>query len=213
MLRRHLRFLALALALAACAANTSADEITYVDPGKLSIFSIPNNWNLYEFKDLSSFEQFPFTASVEGLAFPVISGAGFSAAPSRRPEDLGVPLAEADYPIGATAVRQVSADARERLSRFVLTQSVIPYRSFPDMYEFVSEDFSFGAGYDGVRRLVRYVDPDNPGSIAAVYMLAVTDPADQRMYSMVVGCSESCFSENQAAIERVVDSWIVNVKN
>jgi len=38
----------------------------------------------------------------------------------------------------------------------------------------------------------------------------VTNPSDDRIYSIVAGCSRQCYIDNQEQIERVVDSWLVN---
>lgn len=212
-MQRRLLLVCLGFALAACSGSTNGDHITYVDPAEFSIFSIPGDWNLYELKDLEGLGEFPFTHSVEGMTFPVIAGAGFTASPTRDPNHLTMSMAEVDFPIGSMSVRQLGADERERLSRFILTQSVIPYRSYPNMVEEFAEDFSFGSGFEGVRRLVRFVDPENTQRLATAYMVVVTDPADQRMYSIVAGCSEECFASNQNQIVEVIDSWMVNTKS
>ncbi len=56
-----------------------------------------------------------------------------------------------------------------------------------------------------------YVD-ESGAEVGIAYLISVTDPADNRMYSIVAGCSRDCYIANQAEIERVVDSWLVNKK-
>jgi len=198
----------LVVALAACGSGT-ADTVSYTDPDKLSLVNLPTTWNTYEIGELNALDDVPFAEPFAGFEYPAVSSFAFDGAPARDVANVTNSLAVVDYPIGAMSVRSVGDLERQYLNRAALTQSVLPYFEFLDSQEHVREDFTFGDGYDGVRVLVSYVD-ENGAEVGIAYLISVTDPADNRIYSIVAGCSRDCYIENQAQIERVVDSWLVN---
>ena len=200
--------LPLAVALASCGSGND-DTVSYTDPEKLSLVNLPQNWNTYETSELTALDDVPFAEPYGGFEYPPVSALAFDAAPSRDVANVTTSLPMVDYPIGAMSVRTVGELERQYLNRAALSQSVVPYFQFVDSEEHVREDFSFGDGYDGVRVLVSYVD-ESGADVGIAYLISVTDPADNRMYSIVAGCSRDCYIENQAEIERVVDSWLVN---
>ena len=100
------------------------------------------------------------------------------------------PWSKSTYPIGSVSVRTVGDIEKQFLNRATLTQSIVPYFQFLDAQEHVREDFTFGDGYDGVRVLVSYAD-DTGAEVGVAYMISVTDPSDNRMYSIVAGCSRA----------------------
>jgi hypothetical protein len=120
-------------------------------------------------------------------------------------------LNEAEYPIGAAHVRTVGQTEKDQLSRAVLTQSVVPYYGLANPQELQKEDFTFGDGFEGVRVLFAFEGATDVEQGVA-YMISVSDPLDQRIYSIVAGCNRECFIANQDAITKVVDSWLVNKK-
>ena len=201
----------LALALVSCGTG-DADTVSYTDPDKLSLVNLPTNWHTYEIAELNALEDVPFAEPYAGFDYPAVSSLAFDAAPARDVANVTNSLALVDYPIGAMSVRTVGDLERQYLNRAALSQSVVPYFQFVDSEEHVREDFSFGDGYDGVRVLVSYVD-ESGAEVGIAYLISVTDPADNRMYSIVAGCSRDCYIENQAEIERVVDSWLVNKRS
>lgn len=198
----------LLVTLAACGSGTS-DTVSYTDPDKLTLVNLPTTWNTYEIAELNSLDEVPFAEPFAGFEYPAVSSIAFDGAPARDVSNVTNSLAVVDYPIGAMSVRSVGDLERQYLNRATLTQSVLPYFEFLDSQEHVREDFTFGDGYDGVRVLVSYVDEDG-AEVGIAYLISVTDPADNRIYSIVAGCSRDCYIENQAQIERVVDSWLVN---
>ena len=200
----------LVVALAACGSGAT-DMVSYTDPDKLSLVNLPTAWNTYEISELNALENVPFAEPYGGFEYPAVSSMAFDGAPARDVANVTSPLALVDYPIGAMSVRTVGDIERQYLNRAALSQSVVPYFGFPDSQEHVREDFSFGDGFDGVRVLVSYVD-ESGAEVGIAYLISVTDPADNRMYSIVAGCSRDCYIANQVEIERVVDSWLVNKK-
>jgi|FLYL01.1.fsa_nt_gi hypothetical protein len=199
----------LAVAAVACG-RAAADSVTYTDPDNRFLVRLPPGWHLYQADELAQVEV-PFVHPVQGLEFPVSSMVGFDRAPARSPVNLEVPLVEADFPVGVATVRTIGTLQRDFVSRFVLTESVVPYRSLPNSRELLKEDFSFGRGYEGVRALVVYTD-EVGRDFAVAYLISVTDPDDTVMFSVAAGCSRDCFIQHQDEIEQVVDSWLVNTR-
>lgn len=198
----------LALVLAACGSGTT-DIVSYTDPDKLSLVNLPTEWNTYEISELAALEDVPFAEPYAGFEYPALFSMAFDGAPARDVANVSNALASVDYPIGAISVRTVGELERQYLNRVALSQSVLPYSEFLDPQEHLREDFTFGDGYDGVRILVSYAD-ETGADVGIAYLISVTDPADNRMYSIVAGCSRDCYIANQVEIERVVDSWLVN---
>jgi hypothetical protein len=208
MIRRSALVLVSVVLLAAC--NSGPAEIaTYTDPGKLSLVNIPTDWNAYQFDELSTLDALPFHEAFQQFEYPAVSSIAFDAGPSRDVGNVTAPLSAANYPIGSMSIRTVGDVEKEFLSRATLSQAVLPYYQYLEPEEHLKEDFTFGDGYDGVRLLVSYSEPNGAG-VGVAYLISVTDPADQRIFSIVVGCNRTCFIENQTLIEQVVDSWLVN---
>jgi hypothetical protein len=198
------------LAVAGCS-GAGADVRTITDDQSLTRFDLPNGWHSYELSELSTLDQLPFDVPYQGFSFPAITSIGFDGAPVEDVTQLTTGLAEADYPIGAASVRQVGDVERDFLSRAMLTQSVLPYRTLPNPEEIQKEDFTFGAGFDGLRVLVSF-ESESGSDLGVAYLISVSDPEDSRIYSIVAGCNRQCFIANQDTITKVVDSWLVNKK-
>lgn len=200
----------LALALSGCGGATEGTT-TYTDPSKRALFSIPADWHLYEPSDLGDLQSAPFVETYNGLSFPVETAAAFDGSPERNVENLAIDLVDASFPLGLASVRTVGEAERDFISRAALTQSVVPYLELGEASELTKEDFSFGDGYEGVRVLVAFTD-DGGRTVGVAYLISVTDPADEHLFSIVAGCSRQCFIDHQADIEEVVDSWLVNTR-
>ena len=198
----------LASLLAACSGADSG-VVTMTDPGRLGRFDLPQSWNVYQLSELSALEELPFDEQFQGYSFPAVSSVGFDGGPVRDVANLTASLPEADYPIGVMSVRSVGEVEKDLLSRATLTQSVLPYYGLSNSQEITKEDFSFGAGYDGVRVLVAFQNEEATDQGVA-YLISVSNPDDTRIYSMIAGCNRECFVANQETIEKVVDSWLVN---
>ena len=196
--------------LAACSEGSS-DVTTVTDDQSLSRFDVPNGWHTYELAELSTLEQLPFDAEYQSFSFPAITSVGFDGSPVSDVTQLNSSIADADYPIGAASVRQVGDVERDFLSRAMLSQSVVPYRTLANADELQKEDFSFGSGFDGVRVLFSF-ESETGSDLGVGYLISVSDPDDSRIYSIVAGCNRECFIANQDTITKVVDSWLVNKK-
>jgi hypothetical protein len=199
-----------ALLLSACSGGDSGTR-TITDDESLSRFDLPHDWHVYELDELSKLEQLPFDAGYQGFTFPAVTSIGFDGAPAQDVTRLNTSVADSDYPIGAASVRQVGDIERDFLSRAMLAQSVIPYVQLANPDELQKEDFSFGAGFDGVRLLVSF-ESASGSDLGVAYLISVSDPDNRRIYSIVAGCNRDCFIANQDTITKVVDSWLVNKK-
>lgn len=198
-----------AFAVSACGSNAVESTVSYTDAAKLSLVELPDTWHTYELDELDGLTDVPFDEPYAGFDYPPVVSTAFDGAPSRDLKNVTIPLVEAVYPIGSVSVRTVGETERQFINRAALSQSLLPYYQYLNATEHVREDFSFGDGYDGVRVLVSYAD-ETGAEVGVAYLISVTDPADNRMYSIVAGCSRQCYIDNQAQIERVVDSWLVN---
>jgi hypothetical protein len=202
-------FLLVAIGLSACGGGGVDSTVDYTDAGNLSLVKLPEAWHTYELDELGSLSDVPFDEPYAGFAYPAVVSTAFDGAPSRDLSNVSVPLVEANFPIGLLSVRTVGETERQFLNRAALSQTILPYYQFLNATEHVREDFSFGDGFDGVRVLVSYAD-ETGAQVGVAYLISVTDPEDNRMYSIVAGCSRQCYIDNQTQIEQVVDSWLVN---
>ncbi len=208
-LRSALVLLAVFAVFASACSTGSSDVIRYRDPDDFSLFEIPKDWHLYERSELGDVGEVPFATDFSGIAVPVEAGVAFDGAPAGNPANLAIPFALSPYPIGASAVRAITPDARDIISRSLLTQLVVPYDSNEVVRELLKNDIDFGQDYSGVEVIVVFTD-EATASDVGVYLMSVTDPTVTRMYSMAVGCSLDCFQLHQDEIADVMNSWLVN---
>lgn len=180
------------------------------DPGRLTYLEVPNDWNQYDIQALSGVDGLAYFAEYRGLKLPIEWAEAFDSAPAAVASNAAISLATADFPMGASVIRRIPAAERDYVSRDVITQSILPYKSFDRPSEVTKEDFSFGSGVDGVRTLVSF--QESGVGVGVAYLIAVTDRAEDRVFGVYVGCDRDCFEANQAEIERVVDSWLVSTK-
>lgn len=212
MNKAHTPTLAVILGVVACGGGSGGTEVsTYTDPDELTLIEMPGDWHLYDFEEINQLDELPFVETVQNLDFPVESVVAFDGAPVKDVTNLAEDLATVDYPIGAATIRTIGDGQRDFVSRFVMTHSALPYLSLPNPDEIEKEDFSFGDGYDGTRVLVSFSDAEAQ-NVGVAYMISVTDATDDRLFSVVAGCSRQCFIDRQADIESVVDSWLVNTR-
>ena len=202
--------LTLAMFAAACSTGSS-DYVEYRDAENTSLFEIPRDWHLYERSELGEVGGIPFVTNFNGIAVPVESGVAFDGAPAEDPLNIGIPFASSPYPIGATSVRAITPDARDFISRSLLTQLVVPYDTNEVVRELVKVDKSFGQDFDGVEVIVVFND-EATASDAGAYVMSVTNPDVTQMYSIAVGCSLDCFQLHQDETADVMSSWLVNTR-
>ncbi|MDH3498514.1 MAG: hypothetical protein OEM97_00180 [Acidimicrobiia bacterium] len=196
-----------ALVLVATACGSAQSSSVYEDPDERVLFEIPDGWNVYDNAELAQLQEVPFTAGSTEL--PVLANVAFDGAPGRSVENLNTSIASATFPIGAQVIRSVSSSQRDLLSRQLLEDTVFSFSTLESTQDILTEDFSFGGDYDGIRRFIGFVD-DGTSEQGAIYFVSVTDPGDTTIYTMAAGCSVACFEQYQTQIVEVVDSWLVN---
>src|SRR5262249_44213203 len=81
-------------------------------------------------------------------------------------------------------------------------------------YDLIERD----GGFHGLHMVVRIRTATNTNALAiapsfTVDQLALLDQQTHKVYVLFVGCSSECFSKNESAIKRVVDSWHVKRNN
>ncbi len=199
-------------ALAAVACGTAADSglQSVRDSEREMFFEVPTEWSVFRSEDLAGLTETPFVNQDTDLNLPVFSRVVFHGAGP----DAGIPAvntADQEFPVGAAVVRSIPASLRDQISRYWLTELVIPYHAQPVAQEEIKEDISLGEGFDGVKLLVVYNDAATETD-AAAFLISVTDPEVEFMYSIAIGCSLACFNEHAATIVDVIDSWLVNTR-
>jgi hypothetical protein len=199
-----------AAVLAACS-GASAAANQYRDPDGELVMTVPESWHIYDPGQVAALSTMPFVNQPNGVTLPAVRVAAFDGAPTADVGNVTKDLATVTFPIGATAIRTIGDQERDFVSRYLISQAVLPYYGYSHPSENLREDFSFGDGYDGVRRRITYTSSDGT-TTGVAYFIAVTDPGDTQMFSVLAGCSLDCYSQNQTEIEQAVDSWLVNTK-
>jgi hypothetical protein len=198
------------LALTACGSATDSGLQAVRDSERQMFFEIPSDWAVYHSADMAGITETPFVAQGGDLDLPVLSRVVFQG----TSPDAGLPPANTsnvEYPVGAAVVRTIPTAVRDQISRYWLAELVIPYHSQPVAQEEVKQDISLGEGFDGVQVLVVYSDAETETD-AAAFLISVTDPEVELMYSFAIGCSLSCFNTHVESIVAAVDSWLVNTR-
>ena len=210
MFRRLLLALPATFFLFACGSGSDSGVQQVRDSAQEMYFEVPEEWAVFLSDDLAGLTETPFVSQDGALSLPVFSRVVFHAAGP----DAGLPAAntsDLEYPVGAAVVRTIPASMRDQISRYWLAELVIPYHSQPVAQEELKEDVTIGEGFDGVKVLVLYNDATTE-SDAAAFLISVTDPEVEFMYSIAIGCSLTCFNEHVQAIVDIVDSWLVNTR-
>jgi len=200
--------IAAALITVACGSSTDSGLQGVRDSERQMFFEIPSDWAVYQSADLTGLTETPFVTQDADLNLPVFSRVVFQGAGV----DAGIPAVNTsnlEYPVGAAVVRTIPPSLRDQISRYWLAELVVPYHAHPVAQEEVKQDISLGEGFDGVQVLVVYNDAATETD-AAAFLISVTDPEVEFMYSFAIGCSLSCFNTHVEAIVAAIDSWLVN---
>lgn len=199
----------LGLVVSACGSQQDGVD-SYSDDAHRMYFEVPKGWHIYESNELGSVES-QFAGPIYTFVLPVAERVGIDGFPSVNANNLAERLSSAQFPIGEAVIRKVGPDLRDQVSRSLVREAGFPLSGFDQVTSYVQEDLNLGGGYLGQRVLASYEDPQG-GPVGAVYLAAVSDAADEHIYSIAVGCSRSCVNENIEAIDKVVSSWLVNVR-
>lgn len=201
---------ALGLLLAACTTGTSSTQ-SITDAENLTRIDLPADWETYSNDALAGIPDTPFVVQLTGAEMPVVSRFAFDGAPIPGTQNLSVPVSQADFPVGSSVVRRISPEVRDYVSRFLLTEAVVPYHQASASDEVLKQDVDLGDDHKGVQLVVVYHD-DTTDSDAAVLLISATDPDVTKMFQVAVGCSLECFEAHAPEITAIVDSWLVNTR-
>jgi hypothetical protein len=196
----------LGLLVAACSEEGGSQGVR--DADRSMFVEVPGGWTVFEADTLTEDIGTPFVTQDPDFVLPVLSRIVFSQAADTS--QITTPSA-ANVPVGSATVRSITAAQKEQLSRLLMSQSVVPYSDYPASQVFLNEDIEVADDFDGIQVIVAYNDP-NTDTDAAVSFVSVTDPAVTKLYTIAVGCSLDCFGQNQATINEIVDSWLVNTR-
>jgi hypothetical protein len=201
---------ALGLLLAACTAGSSSTQ-SIIDDDNLTRIDLPADWDTYSNDALAGMADTPFVVQLTGAEMPVMSRFAFDGAPIANTQNLTTPISQADFPVGSSVVRRISPEVRDYVSRYLLTEAVVPYHQASASQEVLKQDIDLGNDHKGVQLVVVYRDPATDQD-AAVLLISATDPEVTTMYQVAVGCSLECFQANTPEITKIVDSWLVNTR-
>ena len=109
------------------------------------------------------------------------------------------------------ALRSVSSEERNRISRDSLEVVVLPPTFTIDESTKTEYDEDFGNDYEGIVRNLLFSDEETQQS-GVVYFKSVLNPDDSRIYDIAVGCSVECWEEFGEEMVEVVDSWLINTR-
>ena len=197
-----------ALGLLATACSDGGGNQKVRDSEKSMFVEVPGDWTVFDASALTDDLGTPFVSQDPDFLLPVLARIVFSQAPDTS--QISAP-STANVPVGSATVRSITSAQKEQLSRFLIGQAVVPYSDYPASQVFLNEDIEIADDFDGIQVIVAYNDP-NTGSDAAVSFVSVTDPAVTKLFTIAVGCTLDCFGENQATINEIVDSWLVNTR-
>ncbi|MEX2419001.1 MAG: hypothetical protein WD652_01345 [Acidimicrobiia bacterium] len=206
--RVALVFAAMAV-VAACSESSSQGSTPIRDEGREVFFELPSGWTVVPESQVAALGRTPFVAQTT-FTLPVVSQVVFHG-PGFAFGDAAQDTAAFGSPVGSAVVRTIPEGSRDFISRYLLAELVVPYHSKPIATEHFKQDIELADGYAGVQLLISYAETEEQVP-AAVLFTVVTDPDDERMYSIAVGCSAECFNTHGEAIAAIIDSWLVNTR-
>jgi hypothetical protein len=195
--------------VAGCADDSGQGSTPIRDDSRELFFELPSGWTVVPESEVAALGRTPFVAQTS-FTLPVVSRVVFHG-PGFAFGDAALETSLFGSPVGSAVVRTIPEGSRDFISRYLLAELVVPYHSQPIATEHFKQDITLADGYDGIQLLVSYAETEEQVP-AAVLFTVVTDPDDQRMYSIAVGCSAECFNTHGEAITAIIDSWLVNTR-
>jgi hypothetical protein len=196
----------LALLLSGCAGT----RYRYLSSTSTRTFlKVPSGWQVYpQHQILAHLDvAVPLAAKRRPLPFYVI----FDADPA---PSLDHDLATARYPLGEVRVRTLSADEHDSFSMASLRNESIPIdqllQSDPNAVNVVAPPSLITHG--GLRGSHLEYTVHTASASFTVDQIGMVDAPTHTVWFLIVGCSTTCYRNNEAAIHRVADSWTVRGK-
>jgi len=228
MATRRVKLIAVVAALVGLLPACSAGKYQFESNKKLGVYlKIPRGWSKFTQDDL-----FPLYAQGDKQpsqeAFQVLKQVMWERAwdSSSKPTVEHFVLGEANAPVVRTSVRALSEEQRRTVSIETLrTLTVGAYSDNlegfkelvrnPGTSELVSADFVplqdeelRPDGYIGVRQLFEARNTADQ-SLYVIGFIGLLDAAHTRLYTLTIHCNRRCYVENEAAMQKVLDSFTV----
>jgi len=207
--RRLAAVLVAGVLIGACGDASGSDLRTVRDDGRQMFFEIPSDWSVLDESVVQTLGVTPFVDQGV-LNMPIVSRVVFHG-PGLAAADTTLDPSIVGSPVGSAVIRAIPDGARDFMSRYVLAEAVVPYHDRAIATEYLKQDIEIADGYQGVQLLITYADTEEQVP-AAILFVSVTDPLDQTLYSIAVGCSSECFNRYGEAIGDIIDSWLVNTR-
>ena len=189
----------------------SGSGFTYVENKETNTyFKIPDEWEVLDQNEvLGTLFRSPSPSTIGGIE-RTLWAVGFDA--DDEPSATHILQSTADHPAGYARVRALSEGEREGISlRALQDVGAVPITSLQQqsstsVREVETEDIVLEGGTHG-RRAVYDV---RLGLGTLTYsQTALVDPATEKLYVFLIGCSASCYRTNQDMIEEVAASWTI----
>jgi hypothetical protein len=228
MVSCRVKLLALALALVGLLPSCTPSKYEFESNKQLGVYlKVPKTWT-----KLSQDELFPLYAQGEKQpseeAFQILKQVMWERAwdSSPKPSVSHFLLGEADAPVVRVSVRALTPDQRDLVSTDALknltlgaySENLEGFKELlrnPGTSDLVSADFIplqeqelTPKGYFGVRQLFEARNSEDQ-SLYVIGFIGLVDDARTRLYTLTTHCNRRCYVANEAAIQKVLDSFTV----
>ena len=193
------------LSLAACG---SAENRFLANKSEKVYLKVPRDWTVVDYDESDSD---PLQEATSQITLVWRSGASTDPAAEPGSVDEGEPFA-------FTAVYELSGELNQRMSASLARVAASPLGFDPllpqedsqgDLVEVLSYEPLGFDGINGSRVIFRSRETADADWSTTYDISAAYDSKQFRLYVLQVGCSASCYSENEDAIGRVAGSWLV----
>src|SRR3954470_9584446 len=223
---------ALSFALSACGGGSyryikSSDDSAY--------FKVPRTWTAYNTRDLvlaeaQVNEQLGKPQSVDDMRLNAALNwrVGFDSSPD--PSPINVVVAYADKLVVDVRVRALLPDERQNIDVDHLRNLSIPIDQLQaqqdeadkgkppalsinkDFEVRVNNEISKPGGYHGLQTIVNVRAPDPDNRVFVFNQIALVDANATKLYVLSIHCETICYAQNQATVQKIVDSFTLQRK-
>ncbi len=218
-LRLKVTSLAAALVAAASALLTACAESTYTYVSSRdhnTVFRVPSDWTKFE-EEVIEEELFGSGSATGEILAATSWTVGFDA--SNDPAIGNVVGLVATDPVVYVFVRELDETTRGRVSLNTLRDLLLPVTAsarqtaaeqgqLPEGFELLRDDtLEEGDGLRGVHVAFNY---DLGASLQTFEQKVLTNQDTSKIYTVVVHCSATCFTDRESEITDIVESFTVN---
>lgn len=172
-------------------------------------FKVPRDWDEVPFSD-SDADRLEAQTSQATLVWRSAASTDPNATPTK---------ADADYPLVFAAVYQLDGELNQNMSASLARVAVSPTGFDPvlpqdssqrELVEVMSYAPLAFDNMNGTRVVFRSRETPDTDYQLVYDMSAAYDSRHFRLFVLQIGCSTSCYDNNQSAITSVANSWLVN---